>query len=157
MSFQDKQEGVKQFFLPFCPKQAEIIKHLSSEKKCSHWKVVWFKDLLGGLTHRGLSIWVSRFYISNKALIAKVTDHLFKPDNKSALSIGVWVRWLRQSWGGGFAFSYQRVTHSCATRLLFRWTTSREIYRRVHAPQRSQKFYLLHVSFGNSQNKQERF
>lgn len=87
-SFQDKQEGVKQFFLPFPPKQAEIIKHLSSEKKCSHWKVVWFKDLLSGLTRQGLSIWVSRFYISNKALIAKVTDHLIKPDNKSVLTVG---------------------------------------------------------------------
>ena len=75
------------FFLPFPPKQAEIIKHLSSEKRCSHWKVVWFKDLLSGLTRQGLSIWFSRFYISNKALIAKVTDHLIKPDNKSALSV----------------------------------------------------------------------
>lgn len=56
MSFKDKQEGVKQFFPPFPPKQAEIIKHLSSEKKCSHWKVVWFKDLLSGLTRQGLSI-----------------------------------------------------------------------------------------------------
>lgn len=75
------------FFL-YSPKQAEVIKHLSSEKKHSHWKLVWFKDLLSDLTHRGLSIWVSRFYISNKALIAKVTDHLIEPRNKSALSAG---------------------------------------------------------------------
>lgn len=83
----NKREWNSFQFLP-PTKQAEIIKHLSSEKKCSHRMLVWFKDLLGGLTRQGLSIWVSRFYISNKALIAKVTDHLIRSDNESVLSAG---------------------------------------------------------------------
>lgn len=77
---------MKHFYFLLSPKQAEIIKHLSSEKKRSHWMLVWFMDLLCGLTRRGLSIWLSRFYISNKALIAKVTDHLIRADYTVSLN-----------------------------------------------------------------------
>lgn len=113
--------------------------------------VVWFKDLLGSLTRQGPSIWVSRFYISNKALIAKVTDHLIKPGNKSVLSVG-------QEWTEKTARMRRNIQIQPANNVIYSYFYPNFFMRATHcmavdlsSGSLPQKFYLVYVNFGNAQ------